>query len=172
MYYELPDTLIDICDEFAEKVFPTNQDHYKDRNNTTENLKNILSSSKACEYIVYQHLRACNKKCTLPDIKIYKPHEKNYDADLYCYDTNIHIHVKSVSIESAKKYGHSWIVQKNDPIVNNPQNNHWYCFVEFTNMKKIRIIGWLNCTKAIYKPTKLNHSSKLAIYYSDIKHLM
>jgi hypothetical protein len=172
MYYALPDTLIDICNEFADKVFPTNKDTYSKRNNTTENLKKILASSKACEYIVYRHLRSCNKKCTLPDIKIYDASEKSYDADLYCYDTNIHIHVKSVSTESAKKYGHSWIMQKNDPIVTNPQSNHWFCFVEFTDMKKIRIIGWLNSNMAIYKPTRLNHTSKCAIYYSDIKHLL
>lgn len=172
MYYSIPEKIVSICKKFAADYMATSKYSFQDRQIDADKFQETVARSKACEYAVYQHLRNSNKKCTLPDIKIYDEQDKSYDADIYCYDSNTFIHVKSINKESVEKYGLSWIVSKYDPVVKFPQSNHWYALTVFKDYDEISIIGWLNASKAIYKPTQLNHPTKKAIYYNDVKHLM
>lgn len=172
MNYELSESLLRHCYLFADQHAKSSRDLYSQRNQNTSNLTEKIYKSKIAEWVVYKHLRACGYSCTYPDHKIYDSKDKSYDADLYCHTKNTHIHVKSISKESADRYGLSWILESNDPIINKPQANHWFALVQIDDVNSIRIIGWLNSTVAQYKPTKLNHPTKLAIYYQDIKHLL
>jgi len=142
---------------------------YKQRNQSVENLGEKIFKAKLCEYAVYYHLLNSGKKAHAPDLKIYKPEDKSYDADIFCYSHNTFIHVKSITRESALRYSLSWVIEANDNIVNFPQLNHWFALTEFIDVNNIRIVGWLNSTMAVYRPTKLNHPTKLCIYYDLIK---
>lgn len=150
----------------------SSKDLYAQRNQNINNLSEKIYKAKLCEFYVYFHLLNCGKKAHAPDLKIYTSDKKSYEADIFCYSHNVHVHVKSIEKSSAERFGLSWICEASDPIVNYPQLNHWFALTEYTDESNIRLVGWLNSHMAIYKPTKLNHPTKKAIYFDDIKHLL
>lgn len=166
------DSLLKQVRAYSNGHAESSKDLYSKRNQNINNLSESIYKAKLCEYYVYFHLLNSGKKCHAPDLKIYEASDKSYDSDLYCYSHNVHIHVKSITVESAERYNLSWVLESNDPLITKPQLNHWYALTLYKDESNIRLIGWLNSNSAIYKPTKLNHPTKLAIYYSDIKHLM
>lgn len=172
MIYSIDENTIKICNKFAEKVQSTCDNSFQDRYITSDKFKKVLADSKMCEYAVYKHLRNSDRKCTMPNINIYQASEKSFDADLFCYENNTHIHVKTMYEKNINIYGLSWLVSASDPIVINKPNNHWYALTVFKDPKNIRIVGWLNCSKAIYGDTKLPKNNKKAIYYQENKHSM
>lgn len=158
--------------QFSVDHYNSSKDLYNKRNFKNNNLIDKIYYSKLAEFKVYHHLISSNRRCLSPDLNILSGYKKSYDSDIYCYSHDVHIHVKSCSIESANKYGLAWIVQKNDPIMQKKYLNHWYAFVTYSNSTDMRLIGFLNSKNAIYKETTLKHKSKLAIFYDNIKHLM
>lgn len=151
------------CFEFSHKVIPTNKSLYSKRNQNSDNLFHLITRSKLCEWYVYYIIKSSGRQCTKPDMQIYQDYKKSYDADLVSGSNNIH--VKSVSQESVNRYGLSWVMQCNDPVVNNPQENDFFALVVFQDYENVKFIGWLPAKRAIYQNTALNHSSKLAIYH-------
>ena len=146
----------------------SSRDLYAKRNQSIHNLADTIFKSKLCEWHVYYILRNSGKKVTQPCMKILDAKDKSYDADILDYEKNIKIHVKSQTLESSLKYGTSFILQRNDPIV----TNHWLAFTIYNDIDDIRLLGFLNATHAIYEDTKLKHQSKCAIYLDSVQRYM
>jgi len=72
---------------------------------------------------VYKLLRKHGFKVNKPDFEIYSKGNKSFDADLV--DATRYFHVKSQTMESAKKYGHSWLLQRSDKIVKAGIRKHY-----------------------------------------------
>jgi hypothetical protein len=107
-----------------------------------------------------------------PDLTIHS--KKSYDADLT--DGTYYFHVKSQTDTSAKKYGESWICQKTDKLVTEPQNRHYLVLCR-VNIEEgvVQILSCVSGTalaknKAWGKP-KLEwfRKTKVALYLKDIK---
>lgn len=58
-----------------------------------------------------------------PDFNIYEKKNKSFDSDLR--SKNRHFHVKAQSQESIRRYGHSWLMQRSDPVLQKVQYNHY-----------------------------------------------
>lgn len=78
----------------------------------------VISGAMA-ELAVYRVLKEKGVDVSYPDFKIYEAKDKSYDADLT--DGLHHFHVKGQTLESKKRYGPSWLMQRNDPILQNPE---------------------------------------------------
>lgn len=158
------------CKEFADKRAPGSELYEK-----RGGFKWIdIYAGAIGEVGVYNILKELGIEVNKPDFAIYSKRNKNYNADLT--DGNFHFHVKSQTIESASKYGNSWIMQKSDPILNKPQKTHFLvpCNVDTQH----GIVTVLGCTKIT---DLVNHNAigecklewfrktKCAIYEEDIK---
>lgn len=64
---------------------------------------------------VYKLLKSHNLPCSKPDFAIHLKGDKSYGADLV--GVKREYHVKGQSIQSAKRYGNSWLMQRYDPLV-------------------------------------------------------
>ena len=135
------------------------------------------------EYAVYYALKEEGFKCSKPDLKIYKGKKKSFSADLQCNDLNIH--VKSQSVESEKKYGFSWLLQRSDPMVKNPTiyDVFAFCYADL-DKKVVTFLGfcdvnsvdkhdlWAECKVPMFRRTKialyLSHLADYDIVYSKI----
>jgi len=115
--YILNSEIVQICKEFAEKCCPTNQNEYARRNqNNIEKIKKDIRIGKMGEFAVYyMMLKKEAKGITKPDLEIYENNKKSFDSDLKCGNYNFHI--KSQCLESASKFGISWMFQKTDPLI-------------------------------------------------------
>jgi len=81
--------------------------------------KEDIVSGAMAELAVYRVLKEKGVELGYPDFKIYEAKDKSYDADLT--DGLHHFHVKGQTLESKKRYGPSWLMQRNDPILQSPQ---------------------------------------------------
>lgn len=133
------------------------------------------------EYAVYNYLKSKGYKCSRPDLKIYEKKRKSFDADLKVSSMGFkpyvrHVHVKSQSLNSVKRYGQSWLFQKSDSLVANPEKSD---IMIFTNVCpttwEVNIVGivhprlvtelglWGECKVWSYRKTKV------AIYLEDLE---
>jgi hypothetical protein len=101
-------------------------------------IEDIIVGAMA-ELAVYKMLKDAGFKINKPDFTVYDKSKKSYDGDLS--DGTRHFHVKGQSRESAKRYGDSWLMQKYDPLIRNPdkvRNNYLVpCSV---SMKKNEVV--------------------------------
>jgi hypothetical protein len=75
------------------------------------------------EIAVYKALKRAGHDLRKPDFDIYSEENKSYDADLRIKKK--HFHVKSQTMESAKRYGKSWLCQRYDPLFKGSGYNHY-----------------------------------------------
>lgn len=128
------------------------------------------------EIAVYNMLRICGVQSSLPDFDVYDASKKSYNADLLV--GNYHLHVKSQCSKQALKFNKSWLMQKNDPILNNEVNNHFfvptvvdlktlevkiYGFFDFEQLKFYNNITYGECEVPHLRDTKL------AIYLDNLE---
>jgi len=92
------------------------------------------------ELAVYKLLKSIGLKTNKPDFTIHEKGQKSHDADLH--DGFNHFHVKCQTMRSAKKYGESWLMQRRDPIVQNPQQYNYIvpCVADLIN-NEVKIYG-------------------------------
>ena len=101
------------CVDFANKQLKTSADLYAYRGESKkEKMAYDIIVGKLAELAVAKFL-----KCSKPDFTIYERRKKSYSPDLRL--GNLRVHVKGQSEESIKRYGHSWLFQRNDQIVRN-----------------------------------------------------
>lgn len=105
--------------QFADKRVE-DSDLYKKRGGFKK--IDIVSGAMA-EIAVYKLLKSRGVAVDHPDFTIHEKGRKSYDADLT--DGYHHFHVKGQTLESKEKYGASWIMQRKDPIINNPEKLHY-----------------------------------------------
>lgn len=108
-----------------------------------------------------------------PDFKIYDKKNKSFDADLS--DGKRHFHVKAQSQVSIKRYGHSWLMQRFDPVLTKYKYNHYMipCAVDLEK-NEVTIFGCISF-KAIKDGGHLGEcrhpafrNTKVAIYLDSL----
>ena len=126
------------------------------------------------EYASYYYLKDQGLDVTKPDLTIYKAKDKSFDADLT--DGVKKFHVKGQSMESKRRYGDSWLLQRWDKIVQKKIQNHYLilCNVDVEN-RKVEILGtpsvssihnaecWSECKYYLFQKTKV------ALYLPEMK---
>lgn len=99
----------------------------------------IVSGAMA-ELAVYRVLKEYDVEISFPDFKIYETRDKSYSSDLT--DGLHHFHVKGQTLESKQRYGPSWLMQKSDPLINNPQRlNYLVPCTVCTETGRVEIYG-------------------------------
>lgn len=109
-----------LCENFANRVVSTNIEEYSKRKqiDTSKIVTDILYGKLAEWGVYFIYLSRGRTNISTPDMIIYPPYQKSFDADLTwgLYQ----IHVKSQTFESANKFGESWIFQAKDPLFVHP----------------------------------------------------
>jgi hypothetical protein len=122
---------------------------------------------------VFLMLKKRYKTVVPPDFTLYGVGEKSYDADIITRNKNFH--VKCQTTRSQQRYGSSWLMQKNDPILAKPTDKDYLVFTNVDIEKgEVTIHGeWLikdlieqgkvgECKVASYAKTKV------AFYLDDL----
>ena len=123
------------------------------------------------EWGVYKFLRSKGIKVSKPDMKIYTGRRKSFDADLTT--DKFKIHVKSQGENSARLYGHSWLLQRSDKVVKEPKDNEYFAFTKVTG-KEVEILGFVKASDLadydLYGECKVPffRKTKVALYLDDI----
>jgi hypothetical protein len=122
----LSSDVVKMCEHFAENCYKTNADEYQRRNQKNLNkIKKDIALGKMAEFAVYFiFLEKGISDISIPDLNIYGYKNKSFERDLKCKNYNFHI--KTQSLESALKFGESWMFQKKDPVIENPQKNDYF----------------------------------------------
>ena len=157
------------CKEFT-KLRTKDSEVYKKRGGYKE--LDILCGALG-EMAVYTLLRTQDIPVNKPDLTIHEATDKSFKADLF--DGTNHYHVKSQTIESVKKYGTSWLLQRTDPLLNKDLENH-YLVLTVVDYKsgEVDIYGVIDINLILQKKLlgecKLEWfaKTKVAIYWSDI----
>jgi len=160
------------CTEFANKRMDSSKLYaFRGEQNKQKILEDILLGSMG-EYGVYTFLREKGIDVAKPDLSIYKSKGKSYAADLSSRQYNVH--VKSQSRSSLKRYGHSYLLQKKDPIVTVAGDNDYFVFCACVPSDGlVQIVGVVKCEDVIerYGECKVPsyRHSKVAIYLKDLE---
>ena len=158
---------------FADLRCSQSQDLYKKRGGFKRD--DIVIGALA-ELAVYKLLRKHGYKVSKPDFKLHEKKKKSYDADLT--DLKNHFHVKGQSLESAQKYGESWLFQRYDKLVQEAELNHYVvpCVVSLVT-GVVTIYGilssyalhtkikWGECSVPMFRKTKV------ALYAKDFSNI-
>jgi len=108
-----------------------------------------------------------------PDFEIYSGRKKSYDADLTAGKR--HFHVKAQSQESIKRYGHSWLMQRKDPVLQKVQYNQYMipCAVDLER-NEVELFGCISFKSIMERGLigECKHPAfrtyKVAIYFDNL----
>jgi hypothetical protein len=128
------------------------------------------------EYAVQTYLNSLGLNCSEPDITIHTERQKSFGADLK-FDGG-YFHVKSQSVESASKYGASWLFQKEDRTLTLPSENGFmaFCLVNGREVEIKAIVSHLDiseCKELLKTPKVYKYQfTKVAVYLDDVLKLI
>jgi len=119
------------CRRFALDVVDTNIEKYRQRNqfNKKKIIKDIYVGKKG-EIAAWKYLNNIGVDegtytsgifTNKPDFEIYGARRKSFDADLFDETSKESFHVKTMTHESAERWGLSWSFQIEDPLVSRPE---------------------------------------------------
>ena len=110
-------------------------------------IEDVISGAMA-ELAVYRVLKEKGVEVGYPDFKIYEAKDKSYAADLT--DGLHHFHVKGQTLESKKRYGASWLLQRNDPVIASPERLNYIvpCTVDLET-GRVEIYGILSALSLV-----------------------
>ena len=95
-------------------------------------------------------------------MNIYDKRGKSYDADLMIGETKLHVksHISNGS------YPPSWVFQKNDPLINNPDRNDYLALC--VNLNGVDYMHLKNISEVMFQPPIKDSlkNTKLCIYES------
>lgn len=172
----LPEYVYDQVESFAAKSLSSSDHYINKRKANIGRVKEQIIEGKIGEfagrgYLVRElHLPGY----VVPDLEILPVHKKSWAADLVYKDFGIH--VKTVTKDSAEKYGESWVMQVDDPLFRNGLSvSDYMCFVLYDKQDKVFHVralarwDWIYKNN-IFKEMKLAKfkSNKVAIYYEDL----
>jgi len=157
---------------YASRHVESSAEYYKSRNQSNDKMFMNCLTGKLAEWECYFSMKKAGYILEKPPcMLIFSQGNKSYDADLVVlgkdkqiYESPKHVHVKSVSSETYKKYGASFLVQSNDPIVKNPDEHHYYSVMLEVSLTEYKFHKWLSTINAVYKKPITNLPSKLAVY--------
>lgn len=142
-----------------------------EKQHNVDKIKNDIIIGKLGEIAAYKYITSKGRVCTYPDFNVYQAYEKTYEADLFSNDNKIH--VKTQDIDSANRFGTSWMFQKNDTLTFSPSEKEFILLsvLDSKNMKvMIKKIEKASYFIGKYKePIKESlRGNKLTIYLSDL----
>ena len=127
------------------------------------------------EIAVYKLLKSRGVAVSKPDFTIHA--RKSYDADLS--DGMHHFHVKGQTLDSKARYGASWIMQRKDPIINNPERMHYLVPTTVdTSTGRVEIYGIMSILSLVQNACigecKLEwfQKTKVALYLDHIEGIL
>jgi len=159
-------------ENYANRHLESSKELYTLRNQSTDKLHMNILNGKIAEYCCYYSMQSAgyileNK----PDLEIYSANNKTHDADLICTGKNDklyaqpkHIHIKSVSLDTYKKYGASFLVEKSNKLIKYPDENHYYSVMLQESLLVYKFHAWLPTLSVRYDNPVNNLPSKLAVY--------
>jgi hypothetical protein len=165
------------CNKFADKRMEGSKGLYSYRGETNSSkMKDDIIIGTMGEMGVNKYMVDKGYECSEPDLKIYENKRKSFDADLFSGD--IKIHIKSQGVESAKRYGNSWLFQRSDSLVKDPSEHDLICFTNVNlETREVTILGFCwakdivdnnrfaECRVFRYRNTKV------ALYLKDLEDL-
>lgn len=174
MIVEIDDELYIKCEKFAIDRISGSVDCYVSRGESRRSkIVEDLIVGAIGEWVVYEHLKSLGYECSEPDMKIYEKRRKSFAADLYVDEINIH--VKSQSLASSKRYGYSWLMQRHDKAVKNPQDDEIFAFTN-VNLEDMEatVLGYCWAKNMTYGECKVPRyrNTKVAIYLQDVEGLI
>jgi hypothetical protein len=156
------------CREFAEDYADTVSDIYaQDRNQKDITIiVNQAYWAKLAEVAVEREIQRIGVIITEGvDFSIHQRYRKSFDADIKT--VNARLHVKSVHCDRAEK---SWVFQKTDPVVYEPENDEILVFC-ITYPSYVEIVGscLANDAKNFYAPPRKEELSvtKECLYFNN-----
>lgn len=165
------------CIEFAKKCYETNKDEYSRRNQSNSDIViHQIAQGKYAEFLATHYLTEKGYSIlNPPDLKIYPASEKSFAEDILAEknEKEYRIHVKSISHESAEKYGTSWLFQKKDPLIKNPTTDDYMLFIRLgeqnDDCKDICMVAAGNVIPFLKEP-RLDYlkDNKVAVYLDDL----
>lgn len=168
MIVRLPEKTIEICREFANKRTDDSLKLYTMRGELKKQkiFADIFYGALA-EYAVHVALEGS----TAPDLRILPKAQKSFQQDITF--NGLTIHVKSQGEASAKKYGLSWVFQKQDPLITKPTGTDVLALCMVLDDLSVDIRGFIpansNVLHGNFKQLKVfqYRSTKLALYWDD-----
>lgn len=137
----------------------------------TSKIRSDIVTGALAEFAVFKYLTDKGQPCSPPDLSILEVRNKSFAADLMSGD--VHVHVKSQTIESANKHGTSFLFQKTDKILSTPSETALmaFCIVHPENVEIKAIVKVLDIVEAnlLDKPKVfIYQQSKNAIYLDAV----
>lgn len=166
-----------LCQEYARNELESTFAQKNRRNQFNKNaMVHQTTTGKLAEWGVALHCMDKAKNITDPDMKIYKAAGKSFDADLQLDGEDLH--VKSQSVDSAQRFGTSWMFQygghgfgHTDPLLKKQNGSVAFCVVDF-EQKSVTIHGICNfdtLRKRLREPVKESlKKTKRCIYLEDL----
>ena len=176
---ELPAKSLELSTKFANAQVGSSIDCYQKRGQgSAHRIVSQIISGKLAEIAVAKFYSSLGLVVSMPDFRVYHEGAKSYDADL---DINFGnrfypLHVKSISSESASKFGLSWIFQRSDPLYFAPARidlkDDRIALCETLSDSCVRFYGLCdpNLMKSNSKPLKVKalQHTKVALYHKEI----
>jgi hypothetical protein len=166
MLIKIDQDIIDKCTKFAEECVGTNK-YYASRGqaNTSKITQDIITG-KLGEFAAYELLKEKFEDTSLPDLEVYRGGKKSHSADLVAGGHKFS--VKTQSIESVKKYGMSWLLEKNS--LDKFTGHHVILCMEIEKgLILIQNVVPFQCVLDVMSEPRLKHlKSKCAFYYNDV----
>jgi len=179
---ELKKKDLEIAKQFANDRVHLSIDHYKKRGQgSLDKITHDITIGALGEIGIHRAFKRLGIKTSKPDFNVYETKKKSYDADLND-DSGNRFHCKSQCVESANKYGKSYILQYGgngmghvDKLFRNVTNRDFLvpCLVDVENMEVI-IFGCIKIETIMKKDlvkmprVKWLEYSKRAIYLDDL----
>lgn len=174
MFITLTDYYFNKCISFAEKQLETSKGLYAYRGESrVSKMKEDITQGKLAELAAYKYLKKKNYDVNKPDFSIYERVNKSYAPDLMT-KCGKRIHVKGQGYVSMVRYGASWLLQKSDALVKNPDENDYILMVTLSGLEA-NILGVVSAldllNNGLFEDPKVERyqHTKKAIYFDSIK---
>jgi len=166
MLIKIAQETIDKCTLFAQECAQTNK-YYASRGQANlDKITQDIITGKLGEFAAYELLSSKFADTTLPDLEIYRGGRKSHSADLTAGGHNFS--VKTQSIDSVKRYGMSWLMEKSSL----PKFEGHYvilCMEIEKGLLLIQNVVQFSDMLAVQAEPRLKHlKSKCAFYYNDM----
>jgi len=157
---------MDECESFSIACSKTTS-YYIARGQTNSNKRQLDAYyGKLGEWAAFSLLCERFEKVSPPSHEIFTGRNKSHSADLIA--DNISFSVKTQTLESAKKYGISWLMEKNS-IAKFKDQYFILCLVLAPNLILVQNIMSFEEMCNVQDIPKLAHlTSKAAFYYNDL----
>jgi len=172
MDVKISPTTLKTCENFADARLGASANLYKKRGEQQiSKIRQDIITGTVAEFAVQQFLKLDGRNCSAPDLTIYPATQKSYASDL-CSE-GLDVHVKAQDVESANRWGLSWLFQKKDPVIKLPKAKDYVCFCKVSG-RSVQIKAIVRAKKLLEEhlisELRLSgyNKTKKAVYYDEL----